>query len=53
MPAIDAVKFRTAGIHIDPQVHAAGEAYALVLKEGIPFREAYQRVAAQLKSSKD
>jgi len=53
VPAIDAVKFRTAGIHIDPQVHAAGEAYALVLKEGIPFREAYQRVAAQLKSSKD
>jgi argininosuccinate lyase len=28
-------------------VHAAGEAYALVVQEGIPFREAYRRVGAR------
>jgi argininosuccinate lyase len=45
--ALDAVKFRPDRIRLDPAVHAAEEAYALVVKEGIPFREAYRRVAAQ------
>ena len=47
VPALDALQFRPAGIKIDPAVHAAGEAYALVVKEGIPFREAYRRIAAR------
>ncbi|MCC7463466.1 MAG: argininosuccinate lyase [Gammaproteobacteria bacterium] len=46
--ALGAVRFRAAAIHVDPAVHAAGEAYALVVREGIPFREAYRRVAARL-----
>jgi argininosuccinate lyase len=45
--ALDAVKFRPDRIQLDPSVHAAEEAYALVVKEGIPFREAYRRVAAR------
>jgi argininosuccinate lyase len=48
VPALDAVRFRPERVRIDPAVHAASAAYALVASEGIPFREAYQRVAAQL-----
>ncbi len=47
VPAIDALQFRAESVQIDPAVHAAGEAYALVVKEGIPFREAYRRIAAR------
>ncbi len=48
-PAIAAMKFRPQNIELDHAIHAAEEANALVVKEGIPFREAYQRVAAKLK----
>ncbi|MGA2862300.1 MAG: argininosuccinate lyase [Steroidobacteraceae bacterium] len=45
--ALDALRFRPERIRLDPAVHATEEAFALVVKEGIPFREAYQRVAAR------
>ena len=45
--ALDAVKFRAERIRLDPAVHAAEEAYALVVEQGIPFREAYGQVAAR------
>ena len=45
---LEALKFRPDRIRLDPAVHAAEEAYALVVNEGIPFREAYRRVAARL-----
>jgi argininosuccinate lyase len=48
-PAIDAMKFCPERIELDPAIHAAEEANALVVKEGIPFREAYRRVGARLK----
>jgi argininosuccinate lyase len=48
-PAIEALKFRAEAIRLDPSIHAAEEANRLVVSEGIPFREAYQRVAARLK----
>ena len=48
-PAIDAMKFRPERIKLDPAIHAAEEANRLVVTEGIPFREAYKRVAAKLK----
>jgi argininosuccinate lyase len=48
-PAIDAMKFRPDRIQLDPAIHAAEEANRLVVTEGIPFREAYKRVAAKLK----
>jgi argininosuccinate lyase len=47
--AIDAMKFRPDRIKLDPAIHAAEEANRLVVTEGIPFREAYKRVAAKLK----
>jgi argininosuccinate lyase len=52
VPALDALGFRPENIELDPAVHAASEAYALVLDEGVPFREAYQRVAARLQAKK-
>ena len=33
-----------AQIRLDPAIHAAEEANALVVREGIPFREAYRRI---------
>ncbi len=48
-PAIDAIGFRRDRIELDPAIHAAEQAYAIVVAEGIPFREAYRRVAEKLK----
>ena len=48
-PAIGALEFRPESVRLDPAVHAAEEANRLVVTEGIPFREAYQRVAKKLK----
>jgi argininosuccinate lyase len=42
--AIDGVRFRIDQITLDPAIHAAEEANALVAREGIPFREAYRRI---------
>lgn len=35
---------------VNPGIHAADQAYEPALKEGIPFREAYRRVAGTLKN---
>ena len=50
--ALDGVSFRPENIHLDPGIHAAAAANALVAKEGIPFRDAYRRVAAKIKAPK-
>ena len=42
--AIDGVRFRAEAVKLDPAIHAAEEANALVAREGIPFREAYRRI---------
>jgi argininosuccinate lyase len=47
--AIAALAFRPQAIRLDPGIHAAEEANRLVVAEGIPFRDAYRRVAAKLK----
>jgi argininosuccinate lyase len=49
--AIPEVAFDEAAIKgkVNGAIHAADEAYELVQKEGIPFREAYRRIAAKLK----
>jgi argininosuccinate lyase len=47
--ALAGVRFKPDGIRLDPGIHAAAEANALVTRENIPFREAYRRVAAQLR----
>jgi argininosuccinate lyase len=48
-PAILALRFRGEAIRLDPDINAAEEANRLVVREGIAFRTAYQRVAAKLK----
>jgi argininosuccinate lyase len=50
--ALGGVSFRPENIQLDPGIHAAAAANALVTEEGIPFREAYRRVAARFKESK-
>jgi argininosuccinate lyase len=47
--ALAGVRFNADRIRLDPGIHAAAEANALVSDEGIPFREAYRRVAQRLK----
>jgi argininosuccinate lyase len=47
--ALDGVHFRPENIRLDPSIHAAAAANALVAKEGIPFREAYRQVAKKYK----
>ena len=49
--ALHGVRFRPENIRLDPAIHAAAAANALVAKEGIPFREAYRQVAAKLKDN--
>jgi argininosuccinate lyase len=47
--ALAGVRFNAGNIKLDPSIHAAAAANALVTSENLPFREAYQRVAATLK----
>jgi argininosuccinate lyase len=42
--ALPEVRFHADRIQLDSGLHAAEEAYRLVMEEGIPFREAYRRV---------
>lgn len=42
---LDGLKFRPENIRLDKSINAAAEANELVCNEGIPFREAYRRVA--------
>jgi argininosuccinate lyase len=44
--ALAGVRFRPDRIRLDPSIHAAAAANALVAEEGIPFREAYRKIAA-------
>jgi argininosuccinate lyase len=46
--ALAGVRFNAANIRLDESIHAAAAANALVVRENVPFREAYRRVAAQL-----
>ena len=48
-PAVASLTFHPERIHLDDSIHAAEEANRLVVSEGIPFREAYRRIAARLK----
>jgi argininosuccinate lyase len=47
--ALEGVSFREDRIRLDPSIHAAAQANELVVKEGIPFRDAYRRVGEALK----
>jgi argininosuccinate lyase len=47
--ALQQVQFRKDQIHMDPSINAAAEANELVVKEGIPFREAYKKIGEKYK----
>jgi len=46
------VRFVAERIELSPELHAAEAACRLVVEEGIPFRDAYRRVAAELAAKK-
>ena len=46
--ALRGVRFRPEQIELDDQLYAAEKANRLVIERGIPFREAYRLVAAEL-----
>jgi argininosuccinate lyase len=46
--ALPGVRFRADRIALAPELFAAARANEIVVKEGVPFREAYRRVAAEL-----
>jgi argininosuccinate lyase len=48
---LEGLRFRPERIRVDPAIHATGSANALAAGEGLPFREAYRRVAAELPES--
>ena len=50
--ALTGIKFRPESIELGDELYAAERANELVVKEGIPFREAYQRIAADLKQQR-
>ena len=50
--ALAQVTFRPENIRLDPAIHAAERANRMVVEEGIPFREAYRRVGAELFNAK-
>jgi len=49
--ALAGVRFKPENIEMDPGIHAAAEANALVTRENIPFREAYKRVGSKLEDT--
>lgn len=51
--AIASIQFRPDNIKLDPSLYAAEKANQLVLNEGIPFREAYRRIGAELQPDGD
>ncbi len=51
--ALPNVHFRPENITLGPELYAAEQANELVVKEGLPFREAYRRVAARLNRDSD
>jgi len=45
---IDGMEFNSQNIRLDPGLYATEKAYRLVTEEGIPFREAYRKIAAEI-----
>jgi argininosuccinate lyase len=51
--ALPNVRFDPENIRLPPEIYAAEQANELVVKEGLPFREAYRRIAALLKPKRE
>ena len=50
--ALAGVRFRPENIRLGDELYAAERANELVLREGLPFREAYRKVAEMLGKAK-
>jgi len=50
--ALAGVRFRPENIELGDELYAAERANELALKEGLPFREAYRKIAAGLAKRK-
>ena len=50
--ALPNVRFRPENITLGPELYAAEQANELVVKQGLPFREAYRRIAALLEAQR-
>ncbi len=46
--ALDGLRFRPEKIRLDPSIQTAARANELVVREGIPFRDAYRQVAEEI-----
>jgi argininosuccinate lyase len=46
--ALEGLRFVPANIRLEPDIHAAARANELVVRERVPFREAYRRVADEM-----
>ncbi|MGH8251024.1 MAG: argininosuccinate lyase [Steroidobacteraceae bacterium] len=54
LPAVlEGLSFRPENIRLDPTIHATAQANELVVREGVPFREAYRRVAVILSAREE
>lgn len=51
--ALGALEFRSDNIRLGKELFAAEQANAMVLEQGISFREAYRRVAEELENDRD
>ena len=51
--ALPNVRFKPENIRLPPELTAAEQANDLVVREGLPFREAYRRIAALLKQKRE
>jgi argininosuccinate lyase len=51
--ALPDIRFRAENIRLKPELYAAEQANELVMKQGLPFREAYRRIAALLKGKEE
>jgi argininosuccinate lyase len=47
---LEGLRFRPGNIELDPSINAATEANDLARREGMPFRDAYRRVAERYKT---
>jgi len=50
---VGGIEFIPDNIELDPSIYAAGRANRIVLEEGISFRDAYRRIAAELAEEAD
>lgn len=46
--ALEGLRFQPENIRFDPGIHAAARANELAVRESLPFREAYRRIADEM-----